>query len=134
MKRLNVTACREALIAGNYSNYTNYAYHGPVRGILNGTNTSFVTLQGCRELCGEGTDYYPWPEVSSTITTWVRFLLYLAKSAAHAGYYVRFCQSSGLLYRHPLKAMRTSKASWRLPAGTTHCSIPSLCIVTFFEG
>ena len=55
-------------------NYTNYTYYGPIRGILKNMHPRppFITVQGCHYLCGSGSDYYPWTDVSSTITTWVR--------------------------------------------------------------
>ena len=77
-----------------------------------------MTVQGCRKLCGEGPHYYFWPDVSSTITTWVRFLLHLVQSTANVDYCGRYCQLSDLLYRLPLKATRTSEASWRLRDGS----------------
>ena len=69
--KLNLTACRIEFLSGNYSNYT---YHGPIRGILKNVKPlppPLITVQGCRSLCGEGIQYYSWPDVSSTLTTWV---------------------------------------------------------------
>lgn len=70
MMRLNLTQCGIKFMSGNYTNYT---YNGPVRGILNGIEPKppLITVQGCKDFCGEGSQYYPWPDVSSTITTWV---------------------------------------------------------------
>ena len=30
-----------------------------------------ITYEGCKVLCGSGSAYYPWAEISATITTWV---------------------------------------------------------------
>ena len=72
--RLDLTAC--ALKFENYTNhsYTNYTYNGPIRGILKNVNPRppLITVQGCNHLCGSGSDYYSWTDVSTTITTWVR--------------------------------------------------------------
>ncbi|KAL8964433.1 MAG: hypothetical protein Q9183_004450 [Haloplaca sp. 2 TL-2023] len=51
--------------------YSDYVYHGPLRGFLKELKPSLITVQGCRELCGTGTEYYPWKDSSNTITTWV---------------------------------------------------------------
>lgn len=76
--RLNLAACGVEFVNGTYpGNYTykypNYAYNGTIRGILEHVvpPPPLITVQGCRNLCGEGSDYYAWVDVSSTITTWV---------------------------------------------------------------
>ena len=70
---LNLTACGIEFTTGNYPNYT---YNGTVRGIWKNLEPKppLITVQGCKKLCGEGSQYYPWVDVSSTITTWVKFL------------------------------------------------------------
>ena len=70
---LNLTACGLEFTNPNH-NYTNYTYDGPIRGILKNVQPRppLITVQGCRDLCGSGSDYYSWTDVSSTITTWVR--------------------------------------------------------------
>lgn len=47
-----------------------YAYHGKTHGIDPNPNEQ-ITLEGCLALCGTGNQWYPWPQSSSTITTWV---------------------------------------------------------------
>ena len=80
--RLNLTACGERFTSGEYPHYTynypDYVYNGPIRGILRNLDPKppLITVQGCKDLCGQGADYYPWKDVSSTITTWVRFRSY----------------------------------------------------------
>lgn len=52
--------------------YSKYVYHGPVQGILNSASSVLITVDGCKELCGNGSPaYYPWSEAAETITTWV---------------------------------------------------------------
>jgi hypothetical protein len=47
-----------------------YGYRGPLIGI-NPNNTTQITREGCLVVCGTGTDYYTWKDVSSTLTTWI---------------------------------------------------------------
>lgn len=47
-----------------------WGWNGTIVGIAPNRTTQ-ISRQGCLELCGPGTDYYPWSEVSSTITTWI---------------------------------------------------------------
>ena len=67
---MNLTACG---IEFTSHNYTNYSYYGPIRGILKNAHPRppLITVQGCHDLCGSGSNYYAWTDVSSTITTWV---------------------------------------------------------------
>jgi hypothetical protein len=51
--------------------YSNYVYTGPVQGILKKTDLPLITVQGCRELCGAGNEYYDWVDIASTISTWI---------------------------------------------------------------
>jgi hypothetical protein len=47
-----------------------YNYSGRVRNIPANPLTQ-ITYEGCTALCGSGSAYYPWAEISATITTWV---------------------------------------------------------------
>ncbi|KAF4534903.1 Glutamine-dependent nad(+) synthetase protein [Lasiodiplodia theobromae] len=47
-----------------------YGWTGKVIGIQP-NNYSQISTAGCRDLCGTGSDYYPWSLASSTITTWI---------------------------------------------------------------
>lgn len=78
----DLTACAANFSTYNYSNNNNqtwtykvpqYAYNGSIKGILGQLNfrIPLITLEGCRTLCGEGSQYYPWSDISNTITTWV---------------------------------------------------------------
>ncbi|CAD6566990.1 MAG: hypothetical protein ASARMPRED_000454 [Alectoria sarmentosa] len=82
--RLNLAACRDKFVQGNWPNYTyihtnytythpNYTWNGPIRGIYKNLKppVALITLQACRDICGEGPDYYTWAQLSNTITTWV---------------------------------------------------------------
>lgn len=33
--------------------------------------STFITLEGCKELCGPGRDFYTWAQASNTINTWI---------------------------------------------------------------
>ena len=39
--------------------------------MLNVARPALITLQGCKELCGTGVDYYSWVDASNTMTTWI---------------------------------------------------------------
>lgn len=55
--------------SGYLYRYTGLLYNGAK---LNPEDQwKFISLPGCLELCGKGTDYYHWADVSKTITTWV---------------------------------------------------------------
>ena len=113
----NLAACKSKFL--HASNNSTYTYNGPIRGILGHVKPRppLITVQGCKDLCGEGSDYYPWIDVSSTITTWVRFLSHQVQSAVYTDDKNRYCRSSASSFRHHSRAMRTSKVSWRLRAG-----------------
>jgi hypothetical protein len=69
MKSANFTECGlrymndPALIA-------RYNYSGHVRLIPANPRTQ-ITYEGCKALCGDGNDWYPWSTASATITTWI---------------------------------------------------------------
>ncbi|KAF9694814.1 hypothetical protein EKO04_007064 [Ascochyta lentis] len=47
-----------------------YNYSGRVRLIAANQSTQ-ITYKGCIALCGHGNEYYTWPVVSATLTTWI---------------------------------------------------------------
>jgi hypothetical protein len=47
-----------------------WGWRGPIVGIAPNPATQ-ISREGCRALCGSGTDLYPWKDASSTITTWI---------------------------------------------------------------
>ncbi|KAF2829583.1 hypothetical protein CC86DRAFT_318980 [Ophiobolus disseminans] len=72
--RINFTTC-----AAVYRNDTFlqelYRWDGATPGIEERNQTlnyqNQITREGCRQVCGTGTSYYTWEEVSSTLTTWI---------------------------------------------------------------
>ncbi|KAL9037688.1 MAG: hypothetical protein Q9214_005587 [Letrouitia sp. 1 TL-2023] len=68
----NFTACGDLFKKGANSTYAQYQYHGPVSGLYaHNPPPLLITIDGCKDICGTGTQYYPWGESSATITTWV---------------------------------------------------------------
>ncbi|KAH9881783.1 hypothetical protein J1614_000954 [Plenodomus biglobosus] len=47
-----------------------WGWRGPIIGIERNYSRQ-ISRQGCLEVCGTGTAYYSWDEVSNTITTWI---------------------------------------------------------------
>ncbi|KAL6710150.1 hypothetical protein ACN47E_009941 [Coniothyrium glycines] len=47
-----------------------WGWHGPLVGLPYNATTQ-ISKEGCLALCGPGTAYYPWKDVSSTLTTWI---------------------------------------------------------------
>lgn len=65
-------ACGNLFKQGANSTYAQYQYHGPVSGLYaHNARPLLITVEGCKEICGTGTQYYPWKKSSATITTWV---------------------------------------------------------------
>lgn len=69
----NFTACGELFLNNSDTLYSNYTYNGSVRGIFahHSARPVFITVQGCKHLCGDGIEYYSWRDASTTVTTWV---------------------------------------------------------------
>lgn len=61
--------CRK-IFASNETLQKTWGYTGPIIGIDRSPTTQ-ITREGCIHLCGAGTNYYAWKDVSSTITTWL---------------------------------------------------------------
>lgn len=58
--------------------YYNYTYNGSANGIFKSNALRYVdnrsvliSVDGCRQLCHTGNEYYPWKDAAGTITTWV---------------------------------------------------------------
>lgn len=71
--RANFTACAQRFSANTTEGdklRQKWGWTGPIVGIAPNPVTQ-ISREGCLHLCGPGTDYYPWEEVSSTITTWI---------------------------------------------------------------
>lgn len=72
--RPNFTECGLEFLSHSSTLYSKYIFNGSTSGMGLSEDSArpiLMTLQGCRELCGTGTDYYTWREASNTITTWV---------------------------------------------------------------
>ncbi len=70
--RPDFTTCANDFLNGSADVFSNYVYQGPVQGILaTAARPVLMTVQGCREFCGTGVDYYSWKDASNTITTWL---------------------------------------------------------------
>lgn len=70
--RPDFVTCASDFFNGSADVFSNYVYRGPVQGILNNAERPILmTVEGCRNLCGTGVDYYSWKDASNTITTWL---------------------------------------------------------------
>ena len=70
--RPDFTSCGSNFLNYSLTIYSNLVYHGPVHEVYANTGgPTLITLQGCKDLCGSGVDYYSWKDASNTITTWV---------------------------------------------------------------
>jgi hypothetical protein len=69
MPRPNFTQCGQLYMSDN-SLISRYNYSGPTVNIPANPRKQ-ITYEGCTALCGSGNEYYPWNEISATITTWV---------------------------------------------------------------
>ena len=58
--RPNFGECRNVFLNHSADLYSHYVYNGTVHGILNGARPTLITVDGCKKLCGTGSQYYPW--------------------------------------------------------------------------
>ena len=57
--RLNFASCSGNFLKYSTSLYHNLVYYGPVHQLdVKATNAACITVQGCKDLCGIGVDYY----------------------------------------------------------------------------
>ncbi|CAI6333681.1 unnamed protein product [Periconia digitata] len=69
MSRANFTECG-ARYMSDPKLVERYSYRGPVR--LNSPKPQTqITHEGCLALCGRGNEYYSWPAIAATVTTWI---------------------------------------------------------------
>ena len=69
--RPNFTECGANFTSSN-SSWPQYVYNGSVPGVFShNERPKLITYEGCRVLCGTGSQYYPWKDAAATITTWV---------------------------------------------------------------
>jgi hypothetical protein len=67
--KFNFTECR-IKYQNNATLQELWGWHGPLIGI-DRNNATQISRPGCLAVCGKGTEYYTWKEVSSTLTTWI---------------------------------------------------------------
>ena len=53
-------ACGSEFLNDPDNKYRSFVYNGTVQSVLASANTRLITVQGCKELCGTGTAYYPY--------------------------------------------------------------------------
>lgn len=54
------------------STFAAYIYNGTVPGVFSDSRRpKLITYEGCKALCGTGSEYYAWKDAAATITTWV---------------------------------------------------------------
>ncbi|OQO03790.1 hypothetical protein B0A48_10430 [Cryoendolithus antarcticus] len=68
--RTNFTQCAANYAKADSSIIALYGWTGDVVQIPKNETTQISTW-GCHQFCGSGNDWYPWSQVSNTITTWV---------------------------------------------------------------
>ena len=70
--RPNFKYCADVFANFSKTNST-YNYTGNPRGIFSdpARKPPLITYQGCKDLCGSGSEYYDWASISTIITTWV---------------------------------------------------------------
>ena len=68
----NFTFCAEKFANFSATNST-YSFIGKSYDILldPARRPSRITYEGCKALCGPGSEYYAWASISTIITTWV---------------------------------------------------------------
>jgi len=70
--RPDFASCGSEFLNNSATLYSTLVYHGPIHNVYaNAVDPTLITVQGCKDLCGTGIDYYLWKDASNTITTWV---------------------------------------------------------------
>ena len=87
--RPNFADCGKEFVAHSHDIYSQYLFNGTVQGIISADPPPLLTREGCKKLCGTGTQYYEWhvnehvrpgtwfadsikrKDAANTITTWV---------------------------------------------------------------
>ena len=80
--RPNFSACASAYDKFS-KNSSIYKFNNTPHGIFSDPGrkpSSLITYEGCKVLCGTGTQFYAWAAISSTITTWVMMMTKLCNS------------------------------------------------------
>lgn len=58
--RPDFDTCGAEFLNNSAGIFSKYVYNGTVRGILASARPVLITVEGCRELCGRGIDYYSY--------------------------------------------------------------------------
>lgn len=122
----------------NLTNLTQFSYNGSVHGPLSRLDDkkrTIVTLEGCRKICGTGSDYYEWKNSSATITTWVLPVVGLLLQAPYeSNEFWRTVRALARWLGNPVASLSytlwnikvTSKCAMIVDMATTYEHIPGL--------
>ncbi len=66
----NFTDCRARFLS-RPENDTTYDYNGTLPGLSAQKMKDIISVEGCKDFCGPGVDYYKWKDIADTITTWI---------------------------------------------------------------
>lgn len=140
----NFTHCSQEFILAlrnsslNLPNLTQFRYNGSVYGPLSRLDDkkrTIVTLEGCRKICGTGSDYYDWKDSSATITTWVLPVIGLLLQAPYeSNEFWRTARALARWLGSPVASLSytlwnikvTSKCALMVDMATTYEHIPGL--------
>lgn len=105
--RPNFTACYDEFLAFSQHN-TTYSFNGTPHGIFSDPSRKppLITYEGCKHLCGPGTQYYTWADISSTITTWVMMTIAKPSHSKSLILYLQVFPVVGLLLQAPYESNR----------------------------
>lgn len=139
----NFSYCSETFIRAirnpslNLWQFTQFSYNESVYGPLSNLDgpRTIVTLEGCRKICGAGSDFYEWKDSSATITTWVLPVIGLLLQAPYESN--EFWRTLGALARwlgNPIASLSytfwnikvTSKCALMVDMATKYEHIPGL--------
>ena len=66
--RPNFAECAQDFIQNARDRYPQYIYNGTDGLAQSGAQPTLITLDGCKKLCGTGTEYYEWYTFLSKIS------------------------------------------------------------------
>ena len=58
--RPDFDTCAQDFLAHARDRYSQYIFNGTNRAASAGTQPPLITVDGCKQLCGSGIEYYPW--------------------------------------------------------------------------
>ena len=56
----NFAECAAEFLNNSVTKYPQYIFNGTVPGLSITDKPVTITLEGCKQLCGEGVEYYAW--------------------------------------------------------------------------